>query len=84
VGDYLLVRIDGEAEAKLKEVLKVDEKPATKPVVNAVTLDSYNIIANNVHCSTHCDGDGDDMLFDVVNFCYHKISDKAPQVAFIL
>lgn len=83
IGDFLLLRVEGETNAKLGEILRIEDKPATRPVVNAVTVNSFNIIANNVHCSTHCDGDGDDMLFNVVSFCYHYVSHKSPQVAYV-
>lgn len=84
ISDFLLLIIEGQPELQLIEILNIEDKPTTKPVVNVFTLDSYNIIANNIHCSTHTDGDGDDLLFNVVNFCYHKITHKTPTIAFYL
>lgn len=80
-GDELLIYSSETQDTYFSRVLEVTDKDATQPVGNIITLNTYNIIANNVHCSTHCEGDGGDSWFTFVRFVYLKISSKAPEAA---
>ncbi len=78
-----LILIDQSETIKI-EIKSIEEVITDKPVCNVITARSYNIIANNLHCSTHCEGDGGDLLFNITSFFYNYVSEKSVKIAYSL
>lgn len=66
----------------MTNVLKIEKIKASKGVCNLITQNSFNLVANNVHCSVHCIGDGGNTLFSIVKFLHDNVSEKVVDVAF--
>ncbi len=65
-------------------LISIKEVITEKPVCNIITLKTFNLIANNLHCSTHCVGDGGDLLFKITSFFYTNVSEKSVHCAYYL
>lgn len=59
--------------------MSIQTLKAKQPVGNVITLNTFTIIANNVYCSVHCEGDGGDALFRVGYFFYNYVSKSTIQ-----
>jgi len=79
--DQLFIR-DSSGKIIKNSILSAENITAADGVCNIITMKTYSVIANNVQCSVHTEGDGGDSFFNVVSFFYKYISKDSLKLAY--